>query len=165
MRVTSKTKYRKFLPYEGLLTTESETALKQQAERVYKPCHTLTINEFFGVINGDYSVLGDMSDPSVLQVYWLKRFAEYVEIFADACKRTKIEPTPEQKQAAQGCLEMSPAEGMLVFARSYFGLHSLREAGDITINEYIMARKDTYNNALVRRNLEKIQLRKLNSKK
>ena len=153
------------MPYEGVLTTKSEDELKRSAEQVFKPVHTLTINEFFGVVNGDYSVLGDMSDPTVLQVYWLKRFAEYVETFADICKRTRVEPTAEQQQAAKGCVQIEPAEGMLIFVRSYFGLHSFREAGEITMNEYVMARKDTYNNALIRRNMEKIQMCKLNTKK
>lgn len=165
MIVTPETLYTEFQPVEDCVDEASKTDLMKAAERAYKACNELTLDEFWGVMNGDYSLLGNLDEPKVLQVYWLKRFAQFVDEFGNECKRTQLEPTPEQRQASQGTLEMLPVESMLVFVRQYFGLHSFADCGRITIGEYLTARKDHYNDALIQRNYEKIQREKLKLKK
>lgn len=164
MRITSNTKYADFEQYEYALTEEGAQVLMAQAEEMYGQCSELTIDEFWGLIGRDYSLLGDMSEPSVLQVYWCKRFAQFCEQFAKACERLKLEPTETEKQAQTGCMPMSPQESMLTFVRSYFGLHSFYEAGKIRIGEYLLARKDAYNDARAKRNYANIQQAKLKHK-
>ena len=48
-------------------------------------------------------------------------------------------------------------EAMLTFLRDYFGLQSLEMAQNITLYEYITARKISYNNAKFQKNLIAIQ--------
>ena len=165
MIITDNTKYADFAPFEEVITQASIQDIKGAAERKFKNCYELTIDEFFGVCGGDYSLLGDLTEPTVLQVYWLKRFADFGDELAKACERLKIEPTPEQAQANNGCVPMTAQESMLCFTREYFGLPSFYAAGERTMGEYLTARKDKYNEARQRRNFEEIQKRKLHTKR
>ena len=164
MVVTSETKYADFRDVEQFIDEASKIELQKAAEKAYKVCTELTLDEFWGVINGDYSLLGDLDDPSVLQVYWLKRFGKFVDEFGEECKRTQLEPTADQRQASTGTLPLSPVEAMLIFTRSYFGLHSFADCGHITIGEYLTARKDHYNDAVTQRNFQKMQHDKIKKK-
>lgn len=164
MKITSNTKYADFAQYEFALTEDSTKALMEQAEQLYGHCNELTIDQFWGLMGGDYSILGDLSNPSVLQVYWSRRFKEYCEQFTQICERLKLEPREDEQKAQKGCIEMTPMEGMLIFVRSYFNLPSFAEAGKRTLGEYIVARKDKYNEARTQRNFEDIQRAKFKKK-
>lgn len=164
MQVTSSTKYEDFRPFEECLTPEGVQTLTEAAERQYGAMHNLTIDEFFGIMNGDLSILGDLSEPKVLQVYWQKRFSQFCDEFATACERMTIQDT-EQEQMQNGCLPMSPVENVLTFTREYFGLPSFTAAGKRTIGEYLVARKDKYNQARVQRNYLQAQRKKFSKKR
>ena len=164
MKIEGRTPYKKFAPIEQYVSDESKKAMMAAAERAFKPCCSLTIDEFFGVCGGDYSLLGDTRNPSVLQVYWAKRFAVFVEEFTQACQRTMLEPTPDQRIASEGQIEMTPQEHMLVFVREYFNLPSFFAAGKRTLGEYLTARKDRYNQMLQQRKFEQLQRDKLHKK-
>lgn len=164
MTITSKTKYKDFEQYEAALTAEQLQEIKHAAEQQYKSCYMLTIDEFFGIIVGDYSILGDMNEPSVLQVFWLKRFADFCEEFAKSCERMSLKD-PTKQSLTNGCIEVEPQESMLIFVREYFGLPSFFAAGERTIGEYLTARKDRYNDAVMRKNSEAEQRRKMKVKR
>jgi hypothetical protein len=55
-------------------------------------------------------------------------------------------------------------EGMLVFVRAYFGLKSFGEAENVTIGDYLLAKKDEYNSTIFQRNMAKIQTQKIHKK-
>ena len=164
MKIDGNTKYKDFQPLEAVITEESKKEIMRAAEEHYKSCYALTIDEFFGIIAGDYSLLGDMKEPSVLQVYWKKRFAEFSDEFAAACERLSMRD-PESEKYAKGCIKLDPQESMLVFLREYFGLPSFFEAGKRTIGEYLTARKDKYNAYVIRHNQEAAMKSRMKSKK
>lgn len=164
MKIDGQTKYEDFQAIEAAMTEESKQEIKRASEAYYKSCYELTIDEFFGVVAGNYEILGDMSKPSVLQVYWLKRFTEFCEEFARACERLSIKD-PEAEKYNAGCVKFEPQEGMLVFLREYFGLPSFYDAGKRTIGEYLTARKDRYNALVMRRNQEAEMKRKMKAKR
>ena len=165
MIVTEHTKYVDFKDAELFLLPESIKQLKDAAEQKYGYCHRLTIDEFFAIVGGDLSHLGKLETPTVLQVYWKKRFEEFVQDFTKACERYTLSPTPDQQQATQGTEHMTPLETMLVFTRDYFGLPSFIDAGKRTMGEYITAKKARYNELLTQRNYQNIQMRKMKSQK
>lgn len=165
MTITAATKYKDFAEVEQYISADEQKKIQEAAEQQFKTCYALTIDEFFGLMSGDYSLLGDMTDPSVLQVYWLKRFAAFCEEFTQACEKMQLPPTAEQTQAHAGTLPMTGQESMLVFTRSYFGLPSFFEAGKRTLGEYLTARKDSYNTAKVQRNWENMQKAKFKKKR
>ena len=172
MQISDKTLYSEFAPFEQFVTQESLQEIKQAAEQKFCNCYQLTIDQFWGIANGDLSIIGiepqkvkegkfDWNKITVLQVYWRKRFDDFVQEISNACKRMSIKPTPEQEQAANGCVKIEPMEQMLIFVRAYFGLPSFTAAGKRTMGEYITARKDDYNQKRMQRNWEEIQRRKL----
>lgn len=165
MTVNEKTKYAEFEPTEKYLTNDAVADLKQAAERVYVNMYALTFGQFLRISDGDFSdVLGDMSEPTVLQVYWAKRFKDFQKEFGETLKSTQVKPTPEQQRAADGLPTQTFAESMLTFGRSYFGLHSFREAENLTLGDLIIARRDAYINALYDRRLQRIQMEKYKTK-
>lgn len=165
MIINERTKYKDFEQAEKYATQDSLQQIKGAAEKHFKNCYELTIDEFFGVLGGDYSLLGNLKNPTILQVYWLKRFKDFVDEFSKACERLTIQPTPDEQQCKNGCVKVTPQEAMLIFTREYFGLPSFYEAGKRTIGEYLTARKDRYNEARQHRNYEELQKRKLKLKR
>lgn len=165
MRVTDKTKYRFFERYEKYLTPESVEALKAEAEKRIAKMYDLTFAQFYDCANGDFSgVLGSVSDPTVLQVYWCKKFADFVQEFTEALKKLTIQPTGDEIKAAQGQLKTDWGEAMLVFLQQFFGLKSFKEAEQITVGEILIARRAQYNRDLYQRKMNNIQLQKMKRK-
>lgn len=166
MTVTEATKYAEFEPSEKYLQDDAVDDLKKAAERAYVGMYELTFGQFLRISGGDFSeVLGDMSEPTVLQVYWAKRFRDFQKEFGDALKATQVQPTAEQTRASAGLPKQTFAESMLTFGRAYFGLHSFREAENLTLGDLIIARRDSYINALYERRLQRIQMEKYKTKK
>lgn len=165
MKITNKTKYADFEPLEQFITPEDVSNLKAAAELEYGNCYNLTIDQFWGVLSGNYELLGDLTNPTVYQYYWRKRFDEFAEEIGRACEQMTIHPTPDEEQCQIGTVKMQPMEAMLIFVRSYFGLPSFVEAGKRTMGEYMTARKDSYNKQRMQRNFEELQRKKFKKNK
>ena len=165
MLITSQTKYSEIADAEKYITAQSAEELKRAAENTYTSMYDLTFAGFHACANGDFSgVLGDMTDPTVLQVFWCKRFSEFVQEFAEELKQTQTQPTAEEKQATKGLLKTDWAEGLLVFLQDYFGLRSFKEAEAITTGEILIAKRARFNEDMYRRNLARIQTQKITKK-
>lgn len=166
MIVTKDTRYADFEQANKYVSDKSAKELKAAAERVFVGMYDLTLAQFLACAAGEFvGVLGDLSDPTVLQVYWSRRFEDFVKEFAETLKGLQIPLTAEQQRAATGLPKSSFAESMLVFVRGYFGLRSFREAEKITIGEIVIAKRDAYTTAMFDRKLQRIQLEKMKRKK
>lgn len=152
--------YAEYAEYLQLLTAKSREDLSAAAEKVH-PMWELKIGVFFRLCDGDFSDVMDKEKPKLWQVLWAERFPKFIEEFLDVTKRLTLEPTPEQKAAAASCLPMEWQEGILIFARSYFGLHSFAAVEELTLGDYILAKKHDYNTALADRNMHKQQMQKM----
>lgn len=161
MRVTERTQYATVRDMEKYFAPEFVEELTRAAEAQYGAMYDLTFAEFHALANGDFSRLGDMSNPTVLQVYWTKRFAAFVDEFANTLKRLQVKPTADEEQAATGLLQVSWAEGLLVFLQRFFGLQSYKQAEQITLGELLIAKRAQYNEDMYKRRLQAIQLRKM----
>lgn len=166
MQVTENTKYSVFAPVEQYATPETIENLKQAAQKIYGDTWSLTIGQFAELSdgNGFYDILGDTSDPTVLQVYWLKAFADFAKDFAKVLESVKIPQDAAELQAAESCKKVSMLEGMLVFARGYFGLHSFADAEQVTLADYVIARRDEYNKAIYSRKLADLRTKQYRKK-
>lgn len=161
MRITEKTKYTTFAPVEKYIQTDAIKEIKTAAERALGGMYDLTFATFCDCLSGDFSHLGNMDDPTVLQVYWCKRFEEFATEFSEALKKLAIPQTADERQASEGLLQVTFAEATLCFLHQWFGLHSYREAEQITLGEILIAKRAAYNDALYRRKLANIQLKKV----
>ena len=102
--------------------------------------------------------------PTVLQVYWKRRFEDFVNEFAEALKKLTIPQSPEEAQAAQGLIKVGWDESILVFAQQWFGLHSYKEAEQLTIGEILIAKRAQYNREKFQRQMSQIQMSKFKKK-
>lgn len=160
MDIDLRKPYAEYAEYLQLLTAKSREELSAAAEKL-RPMWDLKIGEFFRLCDGDFACIMDKENPLLWQVLWVERFPKFVEEFANVMQRLTLEPTQEQKAAAVGCLPMEWQEGILVFARSYFGLHNFAAVEELSLGDYILAKKHDYNIALTERNMHKQQMQRL----
>lgn len=165
MRITDETKYAEFETAEKYVKPEAVRKIFESAEEKFGKMYDLEFGTFWQCSNDNFAeVLGNMSEPTVLQVYWKKRFEKFVEEFAGALKSMTLTQTAEEIQAAEGLLKVSWDEAILVFVRDYFGLHSFKDAERITMGEILIAKRAVYNREKFQRKLAKIQTAKLHKK-
>lgn len=166
MRVTEKTKYSTFLRIEPYLTEKSVEELKKAAEKAYGSMYDLTFAQFYNCVNGDFShvVNKNEKEPTVLQVYWVKRFADFAPEFAKTLQAVTLPQTSDEKRASANLLKVEWGEALLVFMQSYFHLHSFKEAEQITIGELLIAKRAQYNQDKYMLEMNKIQKQKLGKK-
>lgn len=164
MNIDFSKPYSKYVDVLPFVTDESRKALMQEAAKIRDP-YTLTLAEFFACCEGDFGcVVKDTKNPTTGEGLWLETFRDFLNDFGKILERLVIPQTPEQKQASVNCLPVEWQEGMLVFVRSYFGLKSFSEAENVTIGDYILAKKDEYNTVIFQRNMAKIQTQKIHKK-
>lgn len=159
MDIDLRKPYAEYAEYLQLLTVKSREELSAAAEKV-RPMWELKIGELFRLCEGDFSSIIEKT-PLLWQILWVERFPKFFEEFVRVVQRLTLEPTPEQKAAATGSLPMEWQEGILIFARSYFGLHSFAAAEELTLGDYILAKKHDYNTALAERNMHKQQMQRM----
>lgn len=146
-----------------VMTDESKEQALSVARGVYGDYEDLTLMQFLQLTEGDYTHIG-IENPErveVGQMLWLRGFAEFCKIFANLCNRMQVPESAESRAAHNGEMPLSTREGMFIFARSYFGFHTFEEAANtVTVGEYVVARKDTFNTAIYNKNRADAEKRK-----
>lgn len=74
---------------------------------------------------------------------------EGLEKFIGFMEKTTPPQTFEQKKMMRGVLNGNLEEGVLMTLKSCFSLHDLEAATNLTVYEYMMARKECYNEAII----------------
>lgn len=164
MRITDRTLYANIKPVEKYFRENMESEIMRAAEGKFGGMYDLEFATFWACAGGDFSNLGDMRNPTVLQVYWVKRFNKFVEEITQALKGLTLNPTADESKAGQGLLQVTWGESILIFLQQFFGLKSYKEAEKITIGELLIAKRAQYNKDLFQRKLANIQLDKLRKK-
>lgn len=114
---------------------------------------TMKISDFCKLSSGDLSPLGveDMERITASAYFAYLGFKGFVDDFCKVAKSLTPPSTTKENAASSQCLQMSTAEGMLIFARNYFGCRSFDEAGELPLSDYILARKHEYNKSVFER--------------
>lgn len=162
MKIDEDTLYAEYASYVPYISKQDQQRVAQAAQQKYGNYYALDFDTFFGILGGDYSVIGDRTKGTAFQVLWMQGFAQFVETLSKTLEKLTIKPTTRQARAQEGTYAFDFKSNVLLFLRSYFGLHSFKEAGRLTIGEYLTARQDTYNSQLIQRNYERIQREELN---
>lgn len=160
--ITEKTKYKDFVETEPFIDQETKESIIKASQNKYGDYYDLEIGDFLDFIDPNterYKVL-DNPDISVFQVYWFIGFREFIDSFMKLIKNFTIKETPEELAASKNCYPTEFAESMLIFSRSYFGLHSFKEATHITLGDFILAKKDAYNSAVFQKTYSNIIMKK-----
>lgn len=115
--------------------------------------YALTIAQWHAITAGRIEdVFGEkIKDPLQLTAYeyytitGLKAFAEN---YVKQLERFSVKSDTNEQAAQAVCFKVTMTEGLLIFAREYFGLHSFAEAEQITLADLLLAKKDTYNKTM-----------------
>lgn len=145
----------------SVLTDESKREVKEEAVKVIgKEFWDLTVSEFLRLKKRDLSVIGisSMSDITTAQFYWIEGFGEWCQNeFMPALKACTVRMKPIARKAAEKAPQMSFEEGLLIFGREYFGLHSFAEAEALKLSDIWLAKRDSYAKGMFQYYLNELQ--------
>lgn len=163
MRITTDTRYFTVAPVLRALTDEQLEELRERAPKV-----VLGDGGYNGITLGQLAVLTtrgakgvftkaeNEQDVSVFEYYCAEGFAAWFEDYTKKLQRLQPPMTSEEKAAQAACMQVGMIEGLLIFAREYFGLHSFGEAEQVTLGDLLIAKKDAYNKAVYQREYNRI---------
>ena len=156
MKIDKYTLYRDFAPIEPYVEAPKLEELRRAAvaDKFGMECfYGLTLGGLLDGMRGDFDALMDCGGDTVFDRYRIAAFCEWLKEFVAVVDSLTLKPTPKQRMQANGCKTLTFEESVYYFVRSYFGLHSFDAVRDLTVGDYIMAKKDDYNKAVVDRNI------------
>lgn len=140
---------------------ESLKKLRDDAQSVYGSPWGLALKDFFALAKRDLSFFGLTKDTAlkmtVRQYVWLKWFDEVCEQVVNILHRLTAPQSETARKASEQLLKVGFDESTLVFVRKYFGLKNFTEAESITLADFILARKDHYNDCVFKYYFNDIQ--------
>lgn len=152
MQITNETKYENIASTLLFIDKASEQRLIDESPiAVFGKggYYAMTIGQLGALIDGgsiaDLIPTIGTKDMKVFEYYTARELPNFIEKFVKQLEMFSIKPTPKEQRASAGCYKVGAVEGLLLFARSYFGLHSFREAEEITLADLLIAKKDSYN--------------------
>lgn len=128
------------------------------------------IFDFFGMSIAEFLRLQENVLPEKVERFLKRRkttFFDYLKILntfdvgarnLEAILNDTILPTtPDEEMAKIGLLEITTEEAMLTFMKDFFHLQSLEKAQELTLYEFVTARKIAFNQAKFQKNMINIQ--------
>lgn len=168
MTIDPSDKYIKHLIILTNMDEESRKRLEADAEEHYGSPWSLTLRDFFALSEGDLTYIGLTKETeieaSVRQYIWSQMFADMVQQVTAILQKLQVPQTEDAKRASEFCIKSSIKEHAIVFARKYFGLRNFTEAEEITIADFIVAKKDEFNAAMFQHAMNEIQRNKIKKK-
>lgn len=158
MKVDKYTLYRDFAAVEPYIEAPQLEELRRAAvadKFGENGFYDLTLGGLLDGMNGDFSALQDCGGETVFDRYRAAAFGEWMKEFVAVVDNLTLKPTPQQRMQANGCKPLTFEESVYYFVRSYFNLQNFNAVRDLTVGDYIMAKKDDYNKAVIDRNISK----------
>lgn len=140
---------------------------KCEAVPLEKPVINMTVGEFIEATGEDYvNCFFENRDEKLYKaVGRLKQFNKEMESVSRIFKSNEIKPTTEELAAQRGVVFPSFGESMLCDCLEWFHLHSLDDAGNIPLSNYLIVKRKKSAESLYERNLNKIYSEKSSRKK
>lgn len=113
----------------------------------------MTVGDFTTVLSGDVRPLLQSGGRTVFDTCRVEAFREWVDELSDTLKRLTPPPTAESVKLNAGTIPSEFVESVYLFCRSYFNLGSFEQADTLKVSEFVLAKKDDYNHAVVDRNV------------
>lgn len=168
MKLNPEDRYINHIVVISNMDDASKARLQEDAVAHFGDPWQLTLKDFFALMEGDLSYLGltkeSSINASIRQYVWMQAYQEMVVSVTEILKRLQVPQSEEAKKASEFCLKTEKKEGAIVFARKYFGLKSFAEAWDVTISDFIIAKKDEFNGLMFQHAMNNIQRAKLKMK-
>lgn len=156
MKIDRDTRYNDFAPFASLLAEGEEIRLQKAAvEDKFGPdgFMAMTLGDMLAAMRGDTAPLLTDKGATVFDVFRVKAFKGFVDELIAVLRSTSMPPTAEDGALRNGTLDSTFEESVYVFCRAYFGLPSFGQVDTLKVADYILARRDDYNRAVVDRNM------------
>ena len=156
MKIDKYTLYRDFAAVEPYVEAPKLEELRRAAvaDKFGKVgFYGLTLGGLLDGMRGDFDALMDCGGDTVFDRYRIAAFCEWLKEFVALVDSLTLKPTPKQMMQTNGCKSLTFEESVYYFVRSYFGLPNFNAVRDLTVGDYIMAKKDDFNKAVVDRNI------------
>ena len=162
MKITNDTEWSEVEKDFELFSDDSQQTLIQHSLSLHNVTdfYELTIAQLIRMSDGDLSEFEIKDNGKVFEVLFVRELSKFVEQYINILNSYTLPQSADEKAASSKCQTMTFGEGVLVFARSYFALHSFEEAERITLAELLLAKKDAYNSAVFQKEILKLQSKK-----
>lgn len=161
MQITRETIYTdEFAALAPYLTAQTRSELVRAAQDIYGDFWGTTLDEFVALSEGQVPNFVNEDVPTVLQVYWMQGFKDFVQEYVLQLQRLQVPKSAQEQAAESGLIKVPMSEGLIVFTRNYFGLKSFEEAGKKTVLDYLIARRDVFNSAMFNKKLAEMRASK-----
>ena len=156
MKIDKYTLYRDFVAVEPYVEASKLEELRRAAvddKFGTEGFYGLTLGGLLDGMRGDFDALMDCGGDTVFDQYRVAAFCEWLKEFVALVDSLTLKPTPKQMMQTSGCKSLTFEESVYYFVRSYFGLPNFNAVRDLTVGDYIMAKKDDFNKEVVDRNI------------
>lgn len=154
-RIDRYTTAKDFADVEPYIDESQRQAIKDAAVRsLFKDAgfYAMTIGAMLDAMHGIYDGIRQDDGNTVFDIMRIEAFTDWLDEFLAVVERLTPKPTPRQAKNAVGTLPMTFDESVYVFCRSYFGLKSFDEVNALTVGDYVLAKKDDYNQRTIDNN-------------
>lgn len=163
MEITDQTKVCEAMPF--LKPEHVEELMKSdkiQPIPYKKSLFEMTVGEFIQCLDDKYTAkfFEDPDELFVIAMGRLKYFKNDMENVGKIMKLNEIRLSADEKAAQKGVVFPSFGESMLCECVGYFNLHSLDEAENIPLSNYLIMKRKKSAEALYERNLNERYSRK-----
>lgn len=156
MKIDKYTLYRDFVAVEPYVEAPKLEELRRAAvadKFGMEGFYGLTLGELLDGMRGDFDALMDCGGDTVFDHYRVTAFCEWLKEFVAVVNGLTLKPTAKQIAQSSGCKSLTFEESVYYFVRSYFGLPNFDAVRELTVGDYIMAKKDDFNKAVIDRNI------------
>lgn len=156
MKIDRHTTTGDLLPFVSILTDEQTRDIERAAVQDKfgeAGFYGMTVGQLTTILAGDPRPLFDSGGRTVFDTARVTAFRAWVDEISGTLKRLTVAPTAESMALNAGTMKSTFEESMYLFCRSYFGLSSFEAADRLLVSEFILAKKDDYNRAVIDRNV------------
>ena len=156
MKIDKYTLYRDFAAVEPYIEASKLEELRRAAvaDKFGKVgFYALTLGGLLDGMRGDFDALTDCGGDTVFDLYRVAEFSVWLNEFIAVVNGLTLKPTAKQIAQSSGCKSLTFEESVYYFVRSYFNLPNFDAVRELTVGDYIMAKKDDFNKAVVDRNI------------
>lgn len=156
LKVDRHTTPAELAPFSACITEASRLRIREAAVRDRfgeAGFWGMTIGDLVTVMGGDDRPLYRSGGRTVYDMAVVEAFKAWMDDFIATLKGLTLPPTPLTAGTTSGTRPNTFEESVYIFCRQYFGLTSFALADRLTVADYLLARKDDYNKAVIDRNI------------
>lgn len=159
LQVDRHTTLEEFARWEPLITDDNRERIKDAAVTDMfgdGGFLNMRIGDLTTVIAGDPRPLYQSGGRTVYDARRVEAFSDFIDRLIKTLQGYVLPPTGDSAKLSAGLIPSTFVESVYLFTRRYFGLPSFEDADRIRVSEFLLARRDDYNDKLEDRNMSNL---------